>query len=103
MNNKTDKKLEDAMLNMIAGVKNFRKQEEEKQYKKYWSEIKVPFSLKEGLGKYTKYELDEIRKTLQIKNVSNLKKDKLIDLLVEEIPHYLERIYLLWDSKRFRY
>jgi len=38
---------------------------------------------------------------LQIKNVSNLKKDKLIDLLVEEIPHYLERIYLLWDSERF--
>jgi len=101
MNNKADKKLQDAMLNMLAGLKDYRIQEEEKQYKKYWSEIKVPFSLKEGLGKYTKYELDEIRKTLQIKNVSNLKKDKLIDLLVEEIPHYLERIYLLWDHERF--
>ncbi|WP_255301648.1 hypothetical protein [Bacillus sp. AFS040349] len=30
-----------------------------------------------------------------------MKKDKLIDLLVEEIPHYLEKIYLLWDHERF--
>ncbi|MEN1968810.1 hypothetical protein WMZ97_12145 [Lentibacillus sp. N15] len=46
------------------------------------------------MNKYTKYELDEIRKQLDIKNASGLKKAELIALLQEKIPGKLRQMCL---------
>ncbi|PAV29833.1 hypothetical protein CIL05_09540 [Virgibacillus profundi] len=94
--------MEKNIKKVITGAKKFRKEQEEKQYQKFWAEIKVPFTLDEGLKKYTKYELDAIRKTLNIKNASTLKKGELIALLQERIPEYLEYIAFHLDLERFR-
>ncbi|WP_102345828.1 SEC-C metal-binding domain-containing protein [Bacillus sp. Marseille-P3661] len=101
MSNTANKELEKSLKRALEGLKDFSREQEEKRNKKYWSEIKVPFTLHEGLSKFTKYELDEIRKSLNIKNASSLKKAELIALLQERIPMYLEQIYLLWDQERF--
>ncbi|WP_256243228.1 hypothetical protein [Bacillus sp. V3B] len=101
MSDKINKKSEKNMKLALTGLKDLRREQEEKQYKKHWSEIKLPFTLHEGLINYMKYELDAIRKAFNIPNASSLKKAELIALLEKKIPEYLERIYLLWDIERF--
>jgi hypothetical protein len=101
MTRKTDKELENTMLQALSGLKELQREQEEKQDKKHWSKIDVPFTLQEGLNKYTKYELDEIRKSLQIKGASSLKKAELIALLAEKIPAFLKEVCSLLDEERF--
>ncbi|MGD6854281.1 YecA family protein [Bacillus infantis] len=94
--------LEKQMNQILDGLKDLKKSQEVKQFKKHWSELSVPFTLKEGLSRFTKGELDTIRKNLAIKNASSLKKAKLIILLQEKIAENLESIPLNWDSERFQ-
>lgn len=101
MSRKTDRELENSMLQAINGLKELPRDQAEKQDKKLWSKIYVPFSLQEGLSKYTKYELDEIRKNLQIKGASSLKKAELIAFLQEKIPALLKEVCSLLDEERF--
>ncbi|MDQ0257978.1 hypothetical protein J2S74_005441 [Evansella vedderi] len=101
MSVKVDPEVEKAMMNAMAGLKDLRKKQEEDQDKKHWSPIRVPFQLQEGLNQRTKQELDEIRRKLALKGVSMLKKADLIDLLVETLPHHLEKICLQLDNGRF--
>ncbi|WP_226037449.1 SEC-C metal-binding domain-containing protein [Aquibacillus saliphilus] len=75
----------------------------EKRHKKLWSEITIPISLEERLSTYTKYELDLIRKNLDLKGVSGLKKADLISVLLEKIPEHLGAIYQTWDSERLTF
>ncbi|WP_269635344.1 YecA family protein [Oceanobacillus manasiensis] len=72
-----------------------------KEYKKHWSEIQVPFSLKEGLSRYTKDELTNIRKYLQLKGISKFKKGEIISVYQEKIPELLETVCLRFDEERF--
>ncbi|RLL41172.1 hypothetical protein D8M04_18035 [Oceanobacillus piezotolerans] len=76
------------------------KEKKEKQQKKYWSEIKIPFTLQEGLSNYTKSELDGIRKSLKVKNASQLKKADLIALLHDKISNHFDIAF--WDNERFK-
>src|SRR5690625_2484494 len=92
MYDQTDMQLEKNMKQLLTGLENWRRKEEEKKYKRCWAEIKVPFTLDEALRKYTKHELDTIRKTLQIKNASSLEKDELIAFLNEKIPGFIVKI-----------
>lgn len=102
MSDKYNKELEVKMRQALARLKDSRREEEEKQYKKHWGEIEIPFTLDEVLNNFRKYELDEIRKNLEIKNVSSLKKAELIDVLKEAIPANLENTCSLWDNERFK-
>ncbi|WP_079529175.1 SEC-C metal-binding domain-containing protein [Halobacillus hunanensis] len=96
------KKLDKEMKSVFSRLERVQREQEEKQYNRHWSEIKVPFTLYEGLSKYTKYELDAIRKNLKVKNASSLKKKELIAVLEERVQLYLKQIPLLWDSERFK-
>jgi hypothetical protein len=102
MSNKIDKKLDKSLVKMLSGLKNLRSDMEEKQYQKHWGERRFPFTLYEGLSTFTKADLDQIRKKLDIKNASSLKKPELIALLVERIPENLENMFSLWDIERFK-
>lgn len=101
MSNKMDKQLEKGLVKMFNGLKNMQKDIEDKQYQKHWGERKFPFTLFEGLSSFTKADLDDIRKKLDIKNASSLKKSELISLLVERIPENFENVVSLWDIERF--
>lgn len=70
--------------------------------KKYWGKIDIPFTLHEGLSNYTKDELTEIRRNLNLKNVSQLKKAELISVLEEKIVDFLPKLSQLWDEERFK-
>lgn len=85
MSGKMPKDVENQMIAALQGLKNLRREQEDKQYKKHWGEIQIPFTLTEGLRRYTKTELDTIRKSLEISNASNLKKLDLIELLTERL------------------
>ncbi|ASK64491.1 hypothetical protein CFK37_19820 [Virgibacillus phasianinus] len=97
-----DKNVEDQMKQTLDGLKDDRRKFEEEQFNKFWAEISVPLTLQNGLNKYTKNELGEIRKHLGIKNASNLKKADLAALLQERIPEHLENICFLFDTERFK-
>ncbi|MCT2535512.1 SEC-C metal-binding domain-containing protein [Aquibacillus koreensis] len=94
--------LEKNMLKALTGLNDLSRKEKEKREQKRWATLNVPFSLDEVLSKYTKHELDTIRKKLDIKNASSLKKADLAALLVERIPAYLTDIQHLWDNERFQ-
>ncbi|AIF42870.1 SEC-C metal-binding domain-containing protein [Virgibacillus sp. SK37] len=69
---------------------------------KQWKEISIKQTLRDILVTYSKDELTEIRKFLDIKNASSLKKAELIDLLEETIPERIEKVCLIWDEDRFQ-
>ena len=96
-----NKELEKNMIKIQNGLKETQRELEEKQEKRFWKERSIPFTLHEGLNTYTKDELDEIRKSLQIKNASSLKKAELIALLHEKIPPLIVLICMEWDDDRF--
>lgn len=101
MSTNANKQLEKTLTNAMIRAEEDTKKREEQQYKRNWSEMTIPFTLKEGLNKLTKSELDDIRKGLQIKGASSLKKAELIEVLQREIPESLEKIVLQWDENRF--
>ncbi|MCY6369308.1 YecA family protein [Clostridium ganghwense] len=68
--------------------KNMQKQEE-----KLFKPVKIDYKVKDFLNGLTKDELDEIRRKLDIKGVSKLKKADLIDVLDIEIHKNLELIF----------
>lgn len=57
-------------------------------------------SLKEGLSALKVVELQEIRKKLQIKNISSLKKAELIEYLAEAIPILVSNSIRHYDEHR---
>ncbi|WP_234028583.1 YecA family protein [Lentibacillus sp. Marseille-P4043] len=101
MSNNENNEIEENLADVLAQLKIDRENMEKKEHEKFWSEIDVPFTLHEGLNRYTKYELDSIRKRLEIKNASTLRKAELIALLQEKIPELLEETCLQLDTERF--
>ncbi|ETI69879.1 SEC-C metal-binding domain-containing protein [Neobacillus vireti] len=57
-------------------------------------------SLKEGLSVLKLTDLQDIRKKLQIKNISSLKKAELIQYLAEAIPFLLRNIISQFDERQ---
>ncbi|MED1470367.1 SEC-C metal-binding domain-containing protein [Bacillus salipaludis] len=103
MSNKVmDKQLEKGLLKALSGFKKMSKDIEGKQEQKHWGNLNVPVTLQEQLGKMTKSELDNIRKNLDLKGVSSLKKAELVTVLQEMIPKSLEQVCLPFDAECFR-
>ncbi|WP_017754090.1 SEC-C metal-binding domain-containing protein [Calidifontibacillus oryziterrae] len=97
-----NKELEEGMEQAFLELQDLITEHVAKLNKKHWSEIIVPFTLHEGLSRYKKSDLDTIRKALDVRNASSLKKADLVELLQVKIREYLENIYILWDSERFK-
>ncbi|WP_099353264.1 YecA family protein [Fredinandcohnia onubensis] len=97
----SNKQLDNMLRQALERARQDTKKQEEKREQKYWSEIKVPFRLDEALSSYAKYELDDIRRYLEIKNASSLKKADLIALFQQEIPGLLKNVCSQWDLERF--
>ena len=97
----TNKKLEKGLLNVLQGLKETRRNMEQKQDLKTWSDISVPISIKDALARLTNDELSEIRKRLDLKGVSHLKKGELVELLSMKIPALLEKICMNIDLDRY--
>lgn len=73
----------------------------QKEEAKRWKPIDGQITLKESLERLAKSDLDTIRKQLDIKNVSSLKKAALIEVLEEQISANMERFCKLLDKERY--
>ncbi|WP_105615723.1 SEC-C metal-binding domain-containing protein [Vallitalea okinawensis] len=76
---------------------------DQKMIKDLFPEMKEPFKLNDFLNKMPKAELDQIRRNLDIKGVSQLKKGDLINALYhtidEKLPHLLSYI----DDRQYQF
>ena len=90
----TKKKVLDALHRLQSDFEKSRD-------KKLWSPITVPFTLRDGLNRLTKNDLQEIRRSLRVKKASSLKKAELAALLEDVILRSLESICSKFDSERF--
>ena len=97
--NRTDEQI---LLQALETLHDETEKMREKEAKKIWSEISLPFTLHAGLLRYTKDELHEIRKRLNIRNASSLKKADLVAVLEEHIPMLMKIILCQLDEHLFR-
>lgn len=75
---------------------------QERKNTKRFRKITHPLTLEEGLTRLTKEELHLIRKRLDIKKASGLKKGELISLLEKKIPEFLEEYCTKLDDTRYK-
>lgn len=102
MNNRTDnKELQKGLMNALDNAKKDRARMEQKEMERIWRDIQVPTSLYDALARLTKDELTNIRKKLEIRNASSLKKEELIKLLQQITPTMFEKICLTIDAERY--
>ncbi|WP_170132896.1 SEC-C metal-binding domain-containing protein [Saliterribacillus persicus] len=101
MTNKSDTMSEQERNELLEQLTGLRSSHLEKWSQKVWSDLEIPFSLEDGLRAFTKSELDDIRKYLNVTGVSGLKKGDLLQVLLEEVPKKIEDICKRWDDKRF--
>lgn len=85
----------------LAELEAYLDEQGKKMNKRFWGKLSIPFNLQEGLQRYPKYELDEIRKELNLQKASQLRKDELVARLEEEITGGLHNLISTWDEERF--
>ncbi|MBT2655595.1 SEC-C domain-containing protein [Bacillus sp. ISL-18] len=97
MDKKTYRKLQGA----LETLREMTQKNQQKQELKMWSDLSVSLTLNDALSRYSKDDLSAIRRRLEIKGASQLKKGELIELLAIQIPLSLEQICLYLDQERY--
>lgn len=99
------KKIDSVKTETVIGVLNDLEKTAEKvrdrKDARRFREISLPLTLHEGLKRLTKDELHYIRKRLDIKKASGLKKGELIALLEKKIPEHIEQTCRILDDTRY--
>ncbi|WP_066368480.1 SEC-C metal-binding domain-containing protein [Neobacillus fumarioli] len=91
------------VLEALEAVKETTRRIQQKKELKMWSDLSIPLTMKNALNRLSKDELNPIRKRLEIKGASHLKKGELIDLLSSKIPLLLEKIVMNMDLERYSF
>lgn len=102
MKRHTDDKTSTQIIEAVNRAKSFAAKQQMRYEAKLWAPIQAPLDLKQALSRLTKDELDTIRKNLDIKNISSLKKADLIDKLAEHIPAKVADIFNRFDQERYQ-
>ncbi|MFV8829016.1 SEC-C metal-binding domain-containing protein [Alkalihalobacterium sp. APHAB7] len=76
-------------------------EQQQKRAQKLWKKTELPSTLLDTLNNLPKTELDPIRKNLQVKNASSLKKSELATLLANEIPSMFSEAVFPLDQERY--
>lgn len=96
-----DRKTREAILSAVGRGMAYERSLQEKRDQRLWKEVSLPSGLGDVLENLTKGELDDIRKTLDIRGVSSLKKKELAQRLEEEIPARFKSILHRFDQERY--
>lgn len=102
MDTRMDEQVMEKLVEAMARAKSFRVAQELKREARLWAEINVPCRLKEVLSGLTKNEMDAIRKYLDLKNLSTLRKQELAGELLRRMPEHAWKVFLLFDKERYR-
>lgn len=70
-------------------------------YIQFYDNISLPFNYSDVLPRFTKANLTEVAKSLNITKISALNKANLIKALAERIPENLANIFPVFDQDRF--
>ncbi len=98
MSKQEQRMLAEAFTNIQKGLAK----DAQRAMDKLWSvQISMPFSLQDALSGLTVGDLAELRKTLGLKNASQLKKQDLINRLVDFIPEALPGFLRRQDKTRW--
>ena len=96
-----DKETYEKLQGALEALKVMTQKNLQKRELKMWSEIFVPLTIKDALTRFSKDELSDIRRRLDIKGASQLKKGDLIELLTIKIPLSFEKICMHLDQERY--
>ncbi|TWD93193.1 SEC-C motif-containing protein [Neobacillus bataviensis] len=96
-----DKETYERLQGALEGLREMTRKNQQKRESKMWSDISIPLTINDTLTRFSKDELSAIRKRLEIKGASQLKKGELIDLLSIKIPLSFEKICLYLDQERY--
>ncbi|MEH7097109.1 SEC-C metal-binding domain-containing protein [Neobacillus vireti] len=96
-----EKETYEELQSAFKALREMTQKNQQKQELKLWSDISVPFTMNEALSRFSKEELSSIRRRLEIKGASQLKKGELIDLLSIKIPLSMEKIIMYLDQERY--
>ncbi|WP_257350798.1 YecA family protein [Pseudalkalibacillus decolorationis] len=96
-----DNKTRNMLLKGIQLAHEDREALETKREKQLWKDVECLCKLPDVLGKLTKSEMDVIRKMLNLKGLSSLKKAELALQLEKLIPDHFERVLFTLDQERY--
>ena len=74
MDKRIDNRTKEAMMLALERAKAFSQQMQEKREQRLWKEVNIPCSLSDAINRLSKNEMDKIRKNLDLKNLSSLKR-----------------------------
>jgi uncharacterized protein YecA (UPF0149 family) len=98
---KLDRKSQKLLIDAMERAREHQLQHELKREEKLWKQVEAPYRLIDTLPMLTKYELDDIRKQLELNGMSSLKKAELAVELSLAIPARLVRILSTFDRERY--
>lgn len=89
------------LLDAIQKAKADEQKWQERREQRFWRQINFPMTLAEAVNTLTKSEMDKIRKKLDLKNLSALKKADLAAELVKWIPVKFKQIVRTLDQGEY--
>lgn len=98
---KLDRKTQKILIDAMERAREHQLQHELKREEKFWKQVEAPYRLIDALPMLTKYELDDIRKQLELNGLSSLKKAELAVELSLAIPARFERVLSTFDKDRY--
>lgn len=101
MDNGIDQKTKRALLEALSMAQDYSRQLQARSEKRLWTETTIPVKLSDTLSRLTKSELDKIRKNLDLKNLSALKKGELADRLEYFITEAFKDTIRIFDKQRY--
>ncbi|MCC5911939.1 MAG: SEC-C domain-containing protein [Clostridiaceae bacterium] len=91
-------------IKLVEALEKLKEDCEKRRQKRIdglWREIVPPNNLASFLNELTKAEIDEIRKKLELKSISKLKKQELIEVLIKLIPEEVRETIDFFDVERY--
>ena len=101
MRDEMDDKTKEALISALESTKAFGQKLQENREQRLWKKVNIPCSLFDAVNMLSKNEMDRIRKNLDLKNLSSLKKAELASELVKLIPAKFKQVIYTLDQGRY--
>jgi Predicted metal-binding protein related to the C-terminal domain of SecA len=92
---------EDMLMKALDAAKDYSRKSQENREKQLWRKLDILCTLLDALNGLTKSDMDEIRKNLDLKNLSTLKKSELATELSGLLPGRYGQVLHLLDQGEY--
>lgn len=98
MDGRIDNNARDLLLDALEKAKAYSQKLEERREQRLWRKISFPCTLSDAIHGLTREQMDRIRKNLELKNLSTLKKGELASELIKWIPEKFKQLVYALDQ-----